>query len=79
MSPSYSIPTLETERLRLRHWDVNDFEAYAALRTDAELQRYVDGPVSREKAWEDFCAEPGQWALRGFGVFLVTRRGRDGA
>ncbi len=79
MSLRYSIPTLETDRLRLRHWDVKDFEAYAALRTDAELQRYVDGPVSKEKAWEDFCAEPGQWALRGFGVFLVAEKESDAA
>ena len=79
MSPSYSIPTLETDRLRLRHWDERDFEAYAALRTDAELQRYVGGPVSREKAWEDFCAAPGQWALRGFGVFLVAEKESDAA
>lgn len=79
MSSSYSIPTLETDRLRLRHWDERDFEAYAALRTDADLQRYVGGPVSKEKAWEDFCAAPGQWALRGFGVFLVAEKDSDAA
>ncbi len=79
MSPSYSIPTLETERLRLRHWDVKDFDAYATLRTNAELQRYVGGPVSKEKAWEDFCATSGQWALRGFGIFLVAEKASDAA
>ena len=79
MSSSYSIPTLETDRLRLRHWDVKDFEAYAALRTDPDLQRYVGGPVSKEKAWEDFCAAPGQWALRDFGVFLVAEKDSDAA
>lgn len=79
MSPSYSIPTLETDRLRLRHWDVKDFEAYAALRTNAELQRYVGGPVSKETAWEDFCASSGQWALRGFGIFLVAEKVSDAA
>ena len=79
MSPSYSIPILETERLRLRHWEVRDFEAYAALRTDGELQRYVGGSVSKQKAWEDFCAAPGQWALRGFGIFLVAEKESDEA
>ena len=79
MSPSYSIPILETERLRLRHWEVRDFDAYAALRTDGELQRYVGGSVSKQKAWEDFCAAPGQWALRGFGIFLVAEKESDKA
>lgn len=79
MSSSYSIPILETERLRLRHWETRDFDAYAALRTDGELQRYVGGSVSKQKAWEDFCAAPGQWALRGFGVFLVAEKESDQA
>ena len=34
-------PTIETERLRLRGWETRDFEAFAALRTDAALQRFV--------------------------------------
>ena len=73
------IPTIETDRLRLRHWEMKDFEAYAALRTSAALQRYVGGPVSKEKAWEDFCAAPGQWALRGYGLFLVAEKNSDAA
>ena len=73
------IPTIETDRLRLRHWEMKDFGAYAALRTSSELQRYVGGPVSKDKAWEDFCAAPGQWALRGFGLFLVAEKDSDAA
>ena len=79
MSSRFSIPILETDRLRLRHWQMKDFEAYAALRTSNELQRYVGGPVSKDKAWEDFCAAPGQWALRGFGLFLVAEKDSDAA
>lgn len=73
------IPTVETDRLRLRHWEMRDFPAYAALRTDHELQRYVGGAVSEREAWEDFCAASGQWALRGFGLFLVAARDSDEA
>ncbi len=67
------IPTLTTERLRLRHWQIGDFEPYAALKTSVELQTYTpSGPVTREQAWESFCAAPGEWAVRGLGVFLVA-------
>lgn len=72
-------PTIETERLRLRGWEMRDFEAYAALRTNAELQRYIRGAVSRDVAWSDFCACAGEWALSGLGVFLVAERESDAA
>lgn len=73
------IPTIETERLRLRGWEMRDFEPYAALRTDAELQKYVGGAVTREQAWNGFCGIPGQWALRGLGVFIAAERESDRA
>lgn len=67
------IPTFTTERLRLRHWQMKDFEPYAALKTSAELQKYTPGGcITREKAWESFCAASGEWAVRGLGVFLVA-------
>ena len=68
------IPTVETERLRLRGWEMKDFEPFAALRASAELQKHTGGPRTRAQAWEDFCASPGQWAIRGFGVFLAADR-----
>lgn len=73
------IPTIETEHLRLRGWRLEDFEPYAALRTDAQLQRYVGGPQTRSHAWETFCAAPGEWVLRGFGIFLVAEKETDEA
>lgn len=73
------IPTIETERLRLRGWRMQDFEPYAALSTNAELQRYVGGPQTRMQAWESFCARAGEWALRGSGVFLVAEKQTDRA
>ena len=74
------IPTVETDRLRLRDWRLSDFEAYVTLRTSEELQRYTaGGAVSSEKAWEGFCAARGEWAFRGAGVFLVAERDSDDA
>lgn len=72
------IPTIETERLRLREWRITDFDAYASLKTNAELQRYVlGGAKSKEEAWDDFCAVSGQWVLRKVGIFLVADRKTD--
>lgn len=72
------IPTLETERLRLREWRTSDFEAYLAYRADPELQRYVlAGPAEREAVWENFCAISGLWMLRGIGTFLVADKATD--
>jgi RimJ/RimL family protein N-acetyltransferase len=72
------IPTLETQRLRLREWRFDDFNAYLTLVTDAELQKHVAGGVRSEiQAWDDLCAMTGQWLLRGVGVFLVADRKTD--
>jgi RimJ/RimL family protein N-acetyltransferase len=74
------IPTLETQRLRLRGWRLKDFDAYLTLVTDAELQKHVAGGVRSEiEAWDDLCAMTGQWSLRGVGVFLVADRETDKA
>ena len=73
------IPTLTTDRLRLRHWDVKDFPAYCALVTDAERQAFVGGAMDEIRAWDDFSARAGQWALRGLGIFLVAEKDSDAA
>ena len=53
------IPTLETERLRLRAPGPADFEAFAAFRGSARA-RTVGGPYSREEAFEQLGALIGQ-------------------
>lgn len=72
------IPTIETERLRLREWRIADFDGYLALKTSPELQKYyLGGAKSAQQAWEDFCAVSGQWVLRGVGIFLAADRKTD--
>jgi RimJ/RimL family protein N-acetyltransferase len=72
------IPTIETERLRLREWRITDFDGYLALKTNIELQRYVlGGAKSKEQVWDDFCSISGQWVLRGVGIFLIADRKTD--
>lgn len=73
------IPTLTTDRLRLRGWQMEDFPAFRALKTNTELQAFVGGALDEIGAWEDFCAISGQWMIRGVGIFLVADRATDKA
>lgn len=71
------IPRLETERLVLRALGADDFEAYAAMMSDAHVTRFLgDGrPLDRTGAWWQLAMLVGHWALRGFGVWGVEERG----
>lgn len=70
------IPLLETERLRLRAFDVRDVDAYAAMMADPDVTRHLgDGrPLSRADAWRQLAMFAGHWTLRGFGVWAVEER-----
>ncbi|MBV9956810.1 MAG: GNAT family N-acetyltransferase, partial [Acidobacteria bacterium] len=48
---------LETERLLLRMWRQDDFEAVARLLADPEVMRYVTPgrPLTRAEAWGNFA------------------------
>ncbi len=70
------IPTLETERLRLRAPIAADFEAYAAFR-GSERARVLGGPYDRVDAFEQMSALVGHWALRGYGRWMVADRATD--
>jgi RimJ/RimL family protein N-acetyltransferase len=69
------IPTLETERLRLRPYRAEDFEAYATFWADPDVTRYVGGtPFSREAAWNRFLRQVGLWHYLDFGFFVLECR-----
>lgn len=72
----HDIPTLETERLRLRAFAPDDFEVYAAMMADPEVTRFLaDGrPLDRAEAWRQLAMFAGHWSLRGFGVWAVEER-----
>jgi len=70
-----TIPTLETPRLRLRAYRLEDFDAYAALWADPGVVRHIGGvPLSREAAWTRFLRQIGLWHHLGFGFFAVEHR-----
>jgi RimJ/RimL family protein N-acetyltransferase len=71
------IPTLVTERLRLRGFRGSDFEDYAALRTDPEVLRYLDcgpQPWDRSRSWRHLALLIGHWQLVGSGTWALEQR-----
>lgn len=70
------IPTLETERLRLRAPRSSDFEAYADFRIGPRAT-FLGGPYNRAEAFEQLAALIGHWLLRGYGRWMVADRESD--
>jgi len=72
-----AIPTLETERLRLRSFRRSDVEDYAALNADPEVLRYLGGgaPVwDPGRSWRHLAFLLGHWQLGGAGMWAVEHR-----
>lgn len=59
------IPTLETERLKLRPLLPSDFDDYAAMRADREVLRHLVGsgaePWDRGRSWRHLAFLIGHW------------------
>jgi RimJ/RimL family protein N-acetyltransferase len=76
---SLSIPTLTTDRLRLRPFEDADADALFALQSDAVVLRYWDSPPWTDPARaERFLAASRQLAVDGSGARLVVERRADG-
>ena len=69
------IPRLETERLILREYRSDDFEAFATFMADRDVVRYLHGePMARADAWRVLATGIGHWYLRGYGTWAVERK-----
>jgi len=69
------IPTLETERLRLRSFRRSDVDDYAALNADPEVMRYLGGETwDRGRSWRHLGFLLGHWLLGGSGMWAVEER-----
>lgn len=71
------IPTLLTQRLRLRAPTAADLDPFAAFYASAQAET-LGGRVERTEAWVKLATLIGHWSLRGFGRWIVERRA-DGA
>ncbi len=77
---SFEIPTLETERLRLRAFRRSDFDDYAGLYGDPEVLRYLGGGAAtwdRSRCWRHLAFVLGHWQLEGSGMWAVELREAD--
>ncbi|MDV7142519.1 GNAT family protein [Tropicimonas sp. TH_r6] len=75
---SFTIPTVETDRLRLRAPEMRDFDAYADFYA-SERSAAIGGPSDRPSSFRSFLAIGGHWQIRGFGRWIVADRTADDA
>jgi RimJ/RimL family protein N-acetyltransferase len=72
------IPTLETERLRLRPFRRSDIDDYAALNADPEGLRFLVGsggtPWDRGRSWRHLAFRIGHWQLGCAGMWAAEHR-----
>lgn len=70
------VPSIDTERLRLRPWRDDDLDAYAAISADPHVMRHLGhgGALSRSDAWRQMAMFTGHWQLKGFGTWAVEEK-----
>jgi RimJ/RimL family protein N-acetyltransferase len=69
------VTEIVTERLQLRVFRLDDFEAHARICADPEVMQYIHaGPLSRKDAWWQIARYVGHWQLRGYGMWAVVER-----
>jgi ribosomal-protein-alanine N-acetyltransferase len=67
-----NIPTLETARLKLRAFTLDDLGPYAEMYADESFVRYLEGkPLSKDEAWESMAIILGHWDLLGYGIWAL--------
>jgi len=71
-----AIPVVETERLILRGHTLEDFPAFAAMRADPVVMKYLGKGdlLDEEEAWLRFQSIAGHWQLKGFGTWAIEER-----
>jgi RimJ/RimL family protein N-acetyltransferase len=72
---AFEIPTVTTDRLRLRAFQAGDLNAYAAMQANPEVMRYlITGRTSTPvEVWRTMATFIGAWVLRGYGMWACER------
>lgn len=69
------IPTLETDRLRLRGHRLEDFKDCLRLWSDPDVTRYIGGkPLNGEEVWARILRYAGHWRMLGYGYWLIEEK-----
>ena len=73
--PLHDIPTLETERLRLRPYQVSDLADMEAMWSDTAYVRYIGNRTrTRPDLWKQIQSMIGSWALLGYGYWVIEAK-----
>ncbi|NOD99375.1 GNAT family N-acetyltransferase [Ruegeria sp. HKCCD6228] len=70
---SFTIPTIETERLILRAPHLDDLPAMTAFFA-TQRSHMVGGPRDARECWSSLSNRLGHWALRGYGLWHLTEK-----
>jgi RimJ/RimL family protein N-acetyltransferase len=65
-------PPLSTKRLKLRAFELKDFETFAAMFQNPDEAKFLGGTLPRGEAWRKFLFGSGHWALLGYGWWVVA-------
>lgn len=66
------VPVLETERLILRGYRMEDFPEFARIWTEPGVVRFITKkPQTEEESWSRFLRVIGHWRLMGKGFWLI--------
>jgi RimJ/RimL family protein N-acetyltransferase len=68
-----SVPRLQTERLLLREYRPEDFDAFAGHFADPVSAAHLI-PTDRQTVWRIFCSSAGLWLIHGAGWWAVEER-----
>jgi len=70
------VPAIDTERLTLRGYRLDEFGDSAALWADPEVTRHISGgrTFNEEESWTRFLRFAGHWAMLGFGYWVARER-----
>lgn len=68
-----SVPSLQTDRLKLREYRVKDFASFAEHLSNPESSAYL-GSADRQVAWRIFSSHVGMWVLNGAGWWSIEDR-----
>jgi RimJ/RimL family protein N-acetyltransferase len=72
---SLPVPTLETERLRMRGHTLADFDTMLRMWSDPQVTRFIGGrPQTEEECWARLLRYLGHWSLLGYGYWLVEEK-----
>jgi RimJ/RimL family protein N-acetyltransferase len=71
----HEAPTIETERLVLRAYRLEDFPHVAAAWADPEVVRHIGRrPSTEEEAWSRFLRNIALWPILGYGYWAATEK-----